>query len=51
MKMVNVMEQVESFLKRLGLGEYVDACELNGYEHLGCILEHDEGRDGIFGVD
>ena len=35
MKMVNVMEQAETFLTSLGLGEYVPVCELNGYDHLG----------------
>ena len=42
MKMENAMEQVETFLKSLGLGKYVPACELNGYDHLVCILTHDD---------
>ena len=40
--MTNAMEQVETFLKSLGLREYVPAFELNGYDHLVCILTHDD---------
>lgn len=36
------MEEVEAFFNNLGLGEYIPACEYNGYDHLGCILEHDD---------
>ena len=37
-----VMEEVEAFFNTLGLGEHVPACEQNGYDHMGCILEHDD---------
>ena len=36
------MEEVEDFFNSLGLGEYIPSCEYNGYDHLGCILEHDD---------
>ena len=36
------MEEVEGFFNSLGLGEYIPSCEYNGYDHLGCILEHDD---------
>ena len=36
------MEDVEAFLNNLGLGEYIPRCELNGHDHMGCILEHDD---------
>ena len=41
------MEEVEALFNSLGLGEYIPACELNGYDHLGCILEHDDEDLGI----
>ena len=36
------MEEVEAFFNSLGLGEYIPACEHNGYDHMDCILEHDD---------
>ena len=45
-----VMEDVEAFFNSLGLGEYIPVCEHNGYDHLGCILEHDDEDLDILGA-
>ena len=44
------MEEVETFLKKLGLGEYVALCENYGYDHMECILEHDDEDLDIMGT-
>ena len=48
--MMKAMEQVETFLKSLDLGKYVPLCELNGYDHLGCILSHDDDELDMLSV-
>ena len=45
-----VMEDVEALFNSLGLGQYIPACEHNGYDHLGCILEHDDEDLDILGA-
>ena len=42
------MEDVESFFKALSLGQYVPACESNGYDRLNIILKHEEEDFDIF---
>ena len=44
------MEDVEALFNSLGLGQYIPACEHNGYDHLGCILEHDDEDLDILGA-
>ena len=43
------MEHVDGFFKALGLGEYVPALEMEGYDDLGIILAHDDEDFDIFG--